>query len=745
MKHDTTGILSTEEISCLLENSLKDPFSLLGMHRDETGVSVRTVQHRAVTVAVRKRGETSILCELTRIDDTAIFTGYIPDTQDIFPYDLAITYDTGYEFVTPDPYSFLPVLSEDDLYLFNQGNNNCIYEVMGAHTITHEGVTGTQFALWAPNADRVSVVGNFNLWDGRQHPMRMLGASGIWEIFIPYIGEDTVYKYEIRKCGTGHLTLKTDPYGYRQEPFPNHGSIVSSLDRHEWQDELWLEKRAETDWTNAPMLIYELHLGSWKKNGPDEEADYCTYQEIGRALVPYLKEMNYTHVEFMPVQEHPFVPSWGYQVGGFYAVNHRFGTPQDFQELVDYLHQNDIGVILDWVPGHFPKDEHVLSYFDGTHLYEHQDPREGFHTDWGTLIFNFGRNEVRNFLVSNALFWIDKFHIDGLRIDAVASMLYRNYSREEGEWIPNHYGGVENLEAIDFLRKTNDAVHAYHPGVLTIAEESTAFPGVTAPTNQGGLGFDFKWNMGWMHDTLEYFEKDPIHRKFHQGDLTYCLWYAFSEKFMLVLSHDEVVHGKKSLLEKMPGDDWQKFANLRMLYGWMYGHPGKKLLFMGGEFGMRNEWYEKREIDWWLLDESTCGIFHSRLQRMVADLNQLYLSHSSLWNYDYSHEKNFQWVDYQDRDHCVLSFTRGNPDLDEKLLFVFNLTPVVRHGYTFGIDEAGYYEEIFNSNAEIYGGEGMGNFNGVTTEPTPIHGRSNTFRLDLPPLAFLIFKIHREG
>ncbi|MGM0461770.1 MAG: 1,4-alpha-glucan branching protein GlgB [Fibrobacterota bacterium] len=743
MPTDTNSILSEEHIQTLLDNAMKDPFSLLGMHQDEKGISVRTIQHNATAVKVRERGKNRTLKVLDRIEGTALFTGYMPK-KDFFKYDLAVTFDTGEEVVRPDPYSFLPVLSEDDLYLFNQGTNNYVYEVMGSHHMSVDGVDGTLFTVWAPNADRVSLVGDFNIWDGRQHPMRMLGASGVWEIFMPGIGQGTVYKYEIRKCGTGHLTLKTDPYGYLQEPFPHHGTIVTSLDEHSWNDDLWLEKRSETDWENAPMSIYELHLGSWKRKGPQEDDDYCTYQEIAEELVPYLKKMNYTHVEFMPVQEHPFVPSWGYQVGGFYAINHRFGSPRDFQEMVDYLHQNDIGVLLDWVPGHFPKDEHVLAFFDGTHLYEHEDPREGYQKDWGTLIFNFGRTEVKNFLVANAVFWLDKFHIDGLRIDAVASMLYRNYSREDGEWIPNHYGGVENLEAIEFLRNTNDVVHKYFPGALTIAEESTAFPGVTAPTNQGGLGFNFKWNMGWMHDSLEYFKKDPVHRKFHQGDLTYCLWYAFSEKFMLVLSHDEVVHGKKSLIEKMPGDDWQKFANLRLLYGWMYGHPGKKLLFMGGEFGMRSEWYEKREIDWWLLDESQCGVFHSRLQKMLGDLNGVYRDYSALWNNDYSHGENFEWVDYQDRDHCVIAFKRKDPSMNQELLFVFNFTPVIRHKYGFGVDDEAFYEEIFNSNAEIYGGEGTGNFNGAYTEPDSLYGRPNTLRLSLPPLGFSIYKIHKE-
>jgi len=740
---DTNNVLSSEQIDEIIGCSSKDPFALLGMHREEKGISIRTVQHGAVSVAVRNRGKDKNVAAMARVEGTAIFTCVLPRRKNMFAYDLVLTYNEGHEKVISDPYSFLPVLTDEDTYLFSEGNNYYIYEKMGSHLIEHEGVQGTHFSVWAPAAQRVSVVGNFNEWDGRSHPMRMLGSSGVWEIFIPGIVENDVYKYEVKKGGSGHTVLKTDPYGYRQEPFPNFGSIVTPTDRYQWSDDAWVDKRSKTDKHETPMSIYELHLGSWKKSGPDEEGDYLTYGDIAVELVKYMQEMHFTHVELMPVQEHPYVPSWGYQVGGFFAVNHRFGTPEDFQAFVNYLHQNDIGIILDWVPGHFPKDEHVLSYFDGTHLYEHSDPREGEHKDWGTLIFNYGRHEVRNFLVANAVYWVEKFHIDGIRIDAVASMLYRNYSREEGEWIPNKHGGEENLEAIGFLQQVNHVIHNNFPGVVTIAEESTMFPGVTNPIEEGGLGFDYKWNMGWMHDTLDFFEMDPLHRKYHQGDLTYTLWYAYGEKFMLVLSHDEVVHGKKSLLEKMPGDDWQKFANLRLLYAYMYGHPGKKLIFQGGEFGQRNEWYEKRSIDWDLLDTNVNGEYHKGVQTMMKDLNKLYKNERALWADDHDNA-GFTWVDYNDRDNGVLAFLRHPSDRSEQLLFVCNLTPVGRIPYRLGVPFEGHFEEIFNSNASQYGGEGKGNFDGLSSQNIPHQGKDHSIELDLPPLSVSIFRVHQK-
>jgi len=740
MSADIYGVLSDGDIGALCNSSVRDPFALLGMHPSDRGVSIRALYYGAACIKVYD-DKGKFISDMFHLEGTPIFTLLLENKKKVFKYELEIHYGDGFVKRTADPYSFLPILSDEDLYLFNEGNNRYIFEKMGSHLISVDGIEGVHFAVWAPNAQRVAVVGDFNMWDGRAHPMRPIGSSGVWEIFIPTLKEGTVYKYEIRKAHSGHLVLKADPYGISQQAFPYHGSVVNSTKDYKWNDQEWILSRQDKgQWHKEPMSIYEMHLGSWKKSGPNEEGDYHNYREIAKLLVPYIKEMGYTHVEFMPVQDHPFVPSWGYQVGGFYAVNHRFGSPQDFQYLVDYLHQNNIGVILDWVPGHFPKDEYALSFFDGTHLYEHSDPREGEHKDWGTLIFNYGRHEVRNFLVANAVYWIAEYHIDGLRIDAVASMLYRDYSREQGEWLPNAHGGNENLEAIGFLQQVNWVVHNSFPGVVTIAEESTMFPGVTAPVEYGGLGFSFKWNMGWMHDTLDYFKQDPINRKYHQGDLTYCLWYAFSEKFMLVLSHDEVVHGKRSLLEKMPGDDWKKFANLRLLYGFMYGHPGKKICFMGAEFGMRNEWYEKREIDWYLLDESVNGVYHSKINKMVKDLNKFYVKNSAMWEDDITHE-GFEWVDYNDRDNCVIAFIRKAKSQKKKFLFVFNFTPVIRYGYRLGISYDANFKEIFNSNATEYGGEGLGNGSkAMQAKKESSQGKDFTLEIDLPPLAFLIFQ-----
>lgn len=743
MFKDSTGVLKKNQIVEIHGNTMRDPFSLLGMHPTTKGLSVVTVQHGAVAVTVVDETGKKLV-ELAQIEGTGIFSGLIARRKKIVPYKLIINYADGFTRTTEDPYSFLPIISEEDLYLFNQGNNNQVYRHLGSHLTTVNGVEGTHFAVWAPSAQRVSVVGNFNLWDGRAHPMRVLGSSGVWELFIPAIAEGEVYKFEIKKAGSGHLVLKTDPYGYQQEPYPNHGTVVRSLSHHEWTDDKWLAKRKKTDWVNSPMSIYELHLGSWRKDHGDEEWGYFDYRRIAHELVEYILDMGYTHVELMPVQEHPYVPSWGYQVGGFYAVNHRFGNPEDFQYFVDYLHQHNIGVILDWVPGHFPKDEHILAHFDGTHLYEHSDPREGEHKDWGTLIFNYGRHEVRNFLVSNAMYWIEQFHIDGLRIDAVASMLYRNYSREEGEWIPNQYGGCENLEAMEFLKQVNGVMQLNHPGVVTIAEESTSFPKVSWPLEDGGLGFTFKWNMGWMHDTLEYFEIDSLYRKYHTGTLTFSLMYAFTERFMLVLSHDEVVHGKKSLLEKMPGDDWQKFANLRSLYAMMMGHPGKKLLFQGGEFGQRSEWYEKRAIDWELLDTNINGTYHAALKDMVKDLNHLYQRESALWEDDFT-PAGFDWVDYNDIDASVFSYIRKTKKGDNDLLFVCHFTPELRSGYRLGLPFAGTIEEIFNSNAQQYGGEGTGNPGNRSVEKIEAQGKEHSIMLDIAPLSVSIFRITREN
>ncbi|MFW5775375.1 MAG: 1,4-alpha-glucan branching protein GlgB [Chitinivibrionales bacterium] len=736
------NILSSQQINDLLRSDLQDPFSVLGMHEEQTGLSVRAFLPGAQSISVRNRETGKSAGEMKKVHDDGIFELHMPRRKKIFPYELIVTRHDGTVEPQIDPYSFLPIMSEEARYLFNEGNHQEVYQDLGSHKKEVDGIQGVVFAVWAPNAKRVSVVGDFNNWDGRRHPMRLLGASGIWELFIPGVSMGTVYKYEIKKRENDHLMLKTDPFGYYQEPFPHHGSIVWDLDAFEWDDDQWMEVRRQQDVFKRPMSIYEVHLGSWVKSGPSEDGDYLSYEDLAKKLADYVSEMGYTHIELMPIQEHPYVPSWGYQVSGFYAPNHRFGNPSGFQYLVNYMHKRGIGVILDWVPGHFPKDNFCLSHFDGTHLYEHQDPREGEHRDWGTLIFNFGRHEVHNFLTANALFWLDHFHVDGLRVDAVASMLYRNYSREEGDWLPNKFGGVENLEAIEFLQSMNHLVHHRFPGAVTIAEESTAWPMVSRPTHLGGLGFTFKWNMGWMNDILTYFSKDPIYRKYHHDQLTFGLWYAFNENFVLVLSHDEVVHGKRSLLEKMPGDTWQKFANLRSLYGFMYGHPGKKLVFMGGEFGMHSEWYELQSIDWHLLEHCDDAYHHNGTMRLMADLNRLYKNESALWEFDFE-PRGFSWIDHSDSDNSIVSFIRHGSDWHNFLIVVCNFTPSVHREYRVGVPHGGYYRELINTDAPEYGGAGFGNLGGKQAEPIPWHGHSYSLNLTLPPLSVLILKWER--
>jgi len=563
--------------------------------------------------------------------------------------------------------------------------------------------------------------------------MRVLGSSGIWELFIPNIGVGEVYKYEI-KDQAGNIFLKADPYGFQHELRPKTASIVADIDRYKWNDQQWIEKRRQTEPLQQPISIYEVHLGSWKRAVEDGNR-FLTYRELAELLVDYVKQMGYTHIELLPVAEHPLDASWGYQVTGYYAPTSRFGSPEDFQYFVDYCHQNNIGVIIDWVPAHFPRDAHGLAYFDGTHLYEHADPRKGEHPDWGTLIFNYGRNEVRNFLIANALFWFDKYHIDGIRVDAVASMLYLDYSRKEGEWIPNKYGGRENLEAIDFLKRTNELIFSYFPGALSIAEESTAWPGVSKPTYLGGLGFNFKWNMGWMHDFLTYFSKDPIHRKYHHNMITFALLYAFQENFMLVLSHDEVVHGKRSLLDKMPGDFWQKFANLRALYGFMFGHPGKKLLFMGSEFGQWSEWQFDQSLDWHLLEYEP----HQKLQKLVEDLNRLYQSEPALYKIDFD-PSGFEWIDFLDAENSIISFMRKTDRPEDTLIFVCNFTPVYRENYRVGVPFLAHYKEILNTDSFIYWGSNKGNLGGLHSDEIPWHSHPYSLNLKVPPLATVIFK-----
>jgi 1,4-alpha-glucan branching enzyme len=615
-----------------------------------------------------------------------------------------------------------------DIYLFKEGNHFRLYEKLGAHICNG----GVRFAIWAPNAKSVSVIGEFNNWDKKAHLLSpRQDETGIWEGFIEGIDSGTLYKYHIVSNYNNYEVDKGDPYAFYWERPPKTASIVWDLN-YEWKDEKWMKERAKRNSFKSPMSIYEVHLGSWRRF-PEEGNRFLTYRELASFLPNYAKEMGFTHVEFLPVMEHPFYGSWGYQTLGYFAPTARYGSPQDFMYLIDVLHQNDIGVILDWVPSHFPNDGHGLVFFDGTHLYEHVDPRKGFHPDWKSCIFNYGRNEVRNFLISSALFWLDKYHVDGLRVDAVASMLYLDYSRKDGEWIPNEYGGRENLEAIHFLKRFNEEVYRNYPDVQTIAEESTAWPQVTRPTHLGGLGFGMKWNMGWMHDTLEYFSKDPIFRKYHHNQLTFSIWYAFFENFVLPLSHDEVVHGKGSLIAKMPGDDWQKFANLRALLGYQWLHPGKKLLFMGGELGQWREWNHESSIDWHLLEHPN----HEGVRRFVRDLNHLLSSEPALYERDFENT-GFEWVDFSDWESSVISFLRKSED--QTVLVACNFTPIPRYNYRIGVPSGGFWKEILNSDAKEYGGSGHGNFGGLEATPVPIHGRFHSLVMTLPPLSVMVFK-----
>jgi 1,4-alpha-glucan branching enzyme len=592
--------------------------------------------------------------------------------------------------------------------------------------------------VWAPNAQRVSVVGNFNYWDGRVDAMRPRGSTGIWEIFIPGLREGEVYKFEILSRVDGHVGLKADPYGFAGELRPKNASVVATIDRQEWNDGAWLEARRTRDWLHAPMSIYELHAGAWRRRG-SEGNRWLTYRELADELIPYVKQLGFTHIELLPINEHPLDASWGYQTVGYFAVTSRYGSPQDFMYFVDRCHQENLGVILDWTPAHFPRDAQGLGFFDGTHLYEHEDPRRGAHPDWGTLVFNYGRNEVQNYLISNALFWIDKYHIDGLRVDAVASMLYLDYSRKPGEWVPNPFGGRENLEAIAFMKRLNQVLHEQHPGALTIAEESTSWPAVSRPTYIGGLGFDLKWNMGWMNDTLRYFAFDPIYRQHHQNALTFSMIYAFNENFVLPLSHDEVVHGKRTLLEKMPGDNWQKFANLRLLYGYMFAHPGKKLLFMGAELAQRHEFHEDGTLEWGLEQSPP----HRGVQKLIGDLNRLHSSEPALHEVDFEWS-GFEWIDANDAANSVLSFLRRAKNSEDFVVVVCNFTPVVRESYRVGVPTSGFYREIMNTDSGHYEGTDVGNSGGVKAEPIPWMGRQWSIKLRVPPLAAVYFKIQRD-
>lgn len=725
-----------DHIKLIINAEHWDPFIFLGMHQTESGgknaIVVRSFRPDADEMWVVDTVANKSY-KMEKKNKAGIFEKEFEDGRDIFTYKLRLKTLDNRVSESYDPYSFWPVLSDFDLHLIREGSHYKKYEKLGAHVMEINGIKGVHFAVWAPNAKRVSVVGDFNNWDGLRHQMRVLGTSGVWEIFIPGLKDGELYKFEI-KSKQNNIFVKTDPYAFYFEVRPKSASIVYDINKYRWKDNKWLDMRSKKNWFESPVSVYEVHLGSWMRI-PEDGDRFLTYRELVKKLIPYVKEMGYTHIELLPITEHPLDASWGYQTVGYFAPTSRHGSPDDFMYFVDECHRNGIGVILDWVPAHFPRDAHGLGYFDGTAVYEHADPRRGEHKDWGTLIFNYGRNEVRNFLISNALFWLEKYHIDGLRVDAVASMIYLDYSRKKGEWLPNIHGGNENLEAIDLIKKFNEIVHQYHPGILTIAEESTAWPGVSKPTYLGGLGFSLKWNMGWMHDMLEYFSKDPVHRKYHHNNLTFSLLYAFSENFMLVLSHDEVVHGKRAMLNKMPGDTWQKFANLRALYGFMYGHPGKKLLFMGNEFGQWDEWSHEHSIHWHLLQHES----HLKLQRYVKDLNMLYRSEPSLYQVDF-HYSGFEWIDFRDADESTISFIRKSKDPEDFLVFVCNFTPVPRYGYRLGVPIPGFYKEILNSDSSEYGGSNMGNAGGVSAEEIKWHGGRYSIGVTLPPLAVVVFK-----
>lgn len=630
------------------------------------------------------------------------------------------------------------LLSEQDIFLFNEGSHFRLYEKLGSHLLSAGEGQGTYFAVWAPDAEQVSVIGDFNDWNKTAHPLKPKDRSGIWEGVIPEAVKGARYKYHIASRYNDYRVDKADPFGIYNDTPPETVSIVWDLE-YTWNDQAWMAKRGNHNTSDAPISIYEVHLGSWMRLA-EQDNRWLTYRELAAKLTEYVKEMGYTHVQFLPVMEHPFYGSWGYQTRGYFAPTSRHGTPQDFMYLIDCLHQQDIGVILDWVPSHFPTDEHGIGYFDGTHLYEHSDPQIGFHPDWKSFIFNYGRSEVRSFLISSALFWLDTYHADGLRFDAVASMLYLDYSREEGEWIPNEYGGRENLGAISFLRRLNEEIYSTYPDVQTIAEESTSWPMVSRPTYVGGLGFGMKWDMGWMHDTLVYMSKNPIYRKYHHNQLTFRLLYAFNENFVLPLSHDEVVHGKGSLLGKMPGDDWQKFANLRLLFGHMYAQPAKKLLFMGGEFGQWNEWYHEESLDWHLLEFP----LHEGLQRWVKELNRTYRTEKALYELDFD-PAGFEWIDCNDTQQSTLSLIRKSRSTSEIILTVLNFTPTPRYNYQVGVPREGLWQEILNSDAEEYGGSGHGNFGGIEAVPIEIHGRPYSLKLTLPPLGAVFFKSEGES
>ncbi|WP_114394477.1 1,4-alpha-glucan branching protein GlgB [Oleisolibacter albus] len=745
--------MSPDTIALIVSGNHADPFAVLGPHRaagdadapdadsadgaqgGDGPTDLRVFRPDADRVEILD-GSGAVLAEMRRRHEGGFFEhrfdGPAPAGYRLRLHRGAAAWEID------DPYRFPPLLGDLDLHLLGEGRHWRAYEQLGAHPVRIDGVDGVRFAVWAPNARRVSVVGEFNGWDGRVHVMRNRPGVGVWEIFLPGLGEGTLYKYELLGPRGELLPLKADPFAFAAENRPHTASIVRRIDRQPWQDRDWLQKRAARNARTAPISIYEVHLGSWKRG---EGNRFLTYRELADDLVPYAKEMGFTHIEVLPVHEHPFDGSWGYQSLGLYAPTSRFGTPADFQAFVEACHAAELGLIIDWVPGHFPSDAHGLAWFDGTHLYEHADPRQGFHQDWNTLIYNFGRNEISNFLIANALFWLRHYHVDGLRVDAVASMLYLDYSRKAGEWVPNRFGGRENLEAIDLLRRMNELVYGEEEGqgggAITIAEESTAWPGVSRPAYVGGLGFGYKWNMGWMHDTLRYMRNDPVHRRYHHNDLTFGLLYAFTENFILPLSHDEVVHGKGSILARMPGDTWQQFANLRAYYGFMWTHPGKKLLFMGGEFAQGREWNHDASLDWHLLDPDQGGPWHVGVQRLVRDLNALYRNTPALSELDCEAE-GFRWIKGNAAEESVLAYSRHGSTPGSVAVAVVNFTPVPRQDYRVGLPEGGFWREALNSDAALYGGSNLGNGGGVTAEAVPWDGQPFSAPLTLPPLAALV-------
>ena len=722
MKKTSNNLVDAETLK-ISEARHHDPHSVLGRHCKDQQACIKAYLPHAESVVLVDNGE-----PFQRVSGTGFFI-YQPEAE--LPskhYQLAWLDKSGATHTHYDPYDFAAQLPEFDQHLFGEGKHWHVYQKLGGHLYTVDGVDGVLFIVWAPNAGRASVVGDFNHWDGRCHPMRSLGGGGLWELFIPGLKEGCLYKFEILNRFSSEVLLKTDPYGQQFEFRPNTAAIVVK-DDYLWSDASWLEERAKNNWLHQPMSVYEVHLGSWQR---DKLGNFLNYRAMAQQLVDYVKKMHFTHVELLPITEHPFDGSWGYQTTGYFAPTSRYGTPDDFRYFIDLFHQNGIGVILDWVPAHFPKDAFALARFDGSALYEHEDPRKGEHRDWGTLIYNYGRNEVKNFLLASAVFWLEEYHIDGLRVDAVASMLYLDYSRDPGDWIPNRYGGNENLEAIDFLRELNAVTHDQHPGTVIMAEESTSWPQVTRPTWTGGLGFSMKWNMGWMHDILKYMSQEPVHRKYHHDQLTFGMLYAFTENFALPFSHDEVVHGKGSLLNKMPGDEWQKFANLRLLYSFMFTYPGKKLLFMGCEFGQGTEWNCNKALDWYVLEYA----HHQGVQTLVKDLNNLYQSHPALYQFDFDH-RGFEWIDCHDVQQSIISYRRKSEH--EDLLIVLNFTPVPRESYRIGVPKAGIYTEIFNSDSQYYDGSNIGNGR-VLSEPVPWMNQANSVCLTLPPLAAVILK-----